>query len=597
MADELKLSRGWNHLGEIAKTLGDLRGLRTVIHELIQNADDAPAVTRMRFTVTDELLEVWNDGEFERCSDLTAPECELLGGRGFRCDFHSFRDMGSGDKRNRAGTTGAFGMGFTAVYQLTDHPELVSNGEKWVIDETATEDARITRTAAPAGHEGTSFRLPWATSPSRFRKATHQDVVSNEAIVGFYDELVAAVPRAMPFLKHLEAIEIGCGSRGCVYEREPSSDGLIVKSSDGARWTWAILQGNCADSAEALKAQYPEQIEAARSTEVAVAFPLDADAAGGVLYASLPTEESSHLPLLINADFYPASDRKRIRFDDAPESEFNRTAIRAAARCIAADLAQLPDRVGDRAVVGVLVAALELSRRSGQEQIDSCFVEFWQEIVGELPGAMIVPVASGGYECATNVRLWREDAEVEAATVLAEIGISLVDAEFRDDWYRLRSHEVGLQELNVGDVVVRLRGAGLISRSDASQLSGGLATERGIASLWGALEVLLAQSRSTQESRKALQDCAVAPGSEGALWPLSQLLATDAETEEILGDAGAATHFLDAEKFADYPTLTGLVDVVDAGRFLELLESAEEAGTLRATLNSKLRGCPGSRGF
>ena len=33
----------------------------------------------------------------------------------------------------------------------------------------------------------------------------------------------------------------------------------------------------------------------------------------------LPTEESSHLPVsLVNADFVPASDRKRIRFDDAP---------------------------------------------------------------------------------------------------------------------------------------------------------------------------------------------------------------------------------------------------------------------------------------
>src|SRR3954454_6219498 len=122
MAEELKLSRGWNHLGEIAKTVGDLRGLRTVIHELIQNGDDAPGATRMRFTVRDDALEVWNDGEFERCSDITTPECELLADRGYRCDFHSFRDMGSGDKRNRAGTTGAFGIGFTAVYQLTDLP-------------------------------------------------------------------------------------------------------------------------------------------------------------------------------------------------------------------------------------------------------------------------------------------------------------------------------------------------------------------------------------------------------------------------------------------------------------------------------------------
>jgi hypothetical protein len=176
------LSRGFDHLGEIAKTVGDLRGLSTVIHELIQNADDAPGATRMRFTVRDDALEVWNDGVFSRCSDIATPVCDELASRGHRCDFHSFRSMGSGDKRNRPGTTGAFGIGFTSVYQITDRPELISNGEHWAIDEMAPEERRISRRAAPPHHEGTTFRLPWATDHSLFRSAIRQPPVTDESI-------------------------------------------------------------------------------------------------------------------------------------------------------------------------------------------------------------------------------------------------------------------------------------------------------------------------------------------------------------------------------------------------------------------------------
>src|SRR5438045_1955098 len=112
MSRPTTLSRGWDHLRSIARTLGDLQGADTVIHELIQNADDAPGVSLMQFTVSDDALTVWNDGEFAACSDVTTPECDSLPEIGYRCDFHSFRNLGAGDKRNRTGTTGAFGIGF-----------------------------------------------------------------------------------------------------------------------------------------------------------------------------------------------------------------------------------------------------------------------------------------------------------------------------------------------------------------------------------------------------------------------------------------------------------------------------------------------------
>ena len=59
-------------------------------------------------------------------------------------------------------------------------------------------------------------------------------------------------------------------------------------------------------------------------------------------YCSLlfPTEQSTGLPFHIDADFFPASDRKSIAFGDSydPRSEWNRAALKAAASVVAANL-------------------------------------------------------------------------------------------------------------------------------------------------------------------------------------------------------------------------------------------------------------------
>ena len=223
MTEFESLSRGWDHLGNIERTLGDLQGARTAIHELIQNADDAPGATRMRFRVGADQLEVWNDGVFERCGDVASQECEWLTARGHRCDFHSFRKMASGDKRNRPGTTGAFGVGFTAVYQFTDRPELLSNGEHWIVDEMEPEDQRIRRFVGPTVGEGTTFRLPWALERSPFREAVRQEPITAAFVSTFMEELVATVPAAMPFLKKLHSIELVDSNRSRTFEQEVNS--------------------------------------------------------------------------------------------------------------------------------------------------------------------------------------------------------------------------------------------------------------------------------------------------------------------------------------------------------------------------------------
>jgi|SRR5216683_921643 len=121
-------NRGISYHGNLGRVLRDLTGFATLMFELLQNADDAGATT-VRIDVGRDALVVVNDAVFSDCGnqDLLPEDCLYLAEFGHRCDFHSFREVASGDKRDRADTTGAFGIGFTAVYQVADTAALISN--------------------------------------------------------------------------------------------------------------------------------------------------------------------------------------------------------------------------------------------------------------------------------------------------------------------------------------------------------------------------------------------------------------------------------------------------------------------------------------
>lgn len=127
------LSAGHELLPTLGNDLRDLSGLHTLVYEMMQNADDAEEATEMVFDVTDSDLLVQNDGVFSDCGTPEASECAgvVLNGEHVRCDFHSFLKISGQAKRQKAGTTGAFGIGFTSVFQVTDYPELLSAGRHW----------------------------------------------------------------------------------------------------------------------------------------------------------------------------------------------------------------------------------------------------------------------------------------------------------------------------------------------------------------------------------------------------------------------------------------------------------------------------------
>src|SRR5881296_2003492 len=208
--------RGTDHLGFLGAKLRDLLGYSTLAYELIQNADDAPNTTSMSFDVRDDALIVDNNGSFADCNSLEEFECPWKRdpAKNRMCDFHRFQNVASGDKREEANTTGAFGIGFTAVYQITDQPQLVSSNRHWTICEDRPEEERI---AECIGCEvchaptipNTRFILPWASPPETIlRKKLRVSCVNKEVPGEVFEELQRSIPTAMLFLKKLTAISL-----------------------------------------------------------------------------------------------------------------------------------------------------------------------------------------------------------------------------------------------------------------------------------------------------------------------------------------------------------------------------------------------------
>jgi len=160
-----------------------------IFKELIQNADDAGA----------KCIEFIIDWRTHECSKLQYPQFRELAGPAMLVfndavftdeDFEGLKKLGQGGKRTTLRKTGRFGLGFNSVYNMTDHPSLISqeyvcffDPHGSVVPETSTKDPgrrwklkefvdpAFLQLYTPGGIEsqqesfnGTLFRFPFRTA-------------------------------------------------------------------------------------------------------------------------------------------------------------------------------------------------------------------------------------------------------------------------------------------------------------------------------------------------------------------------------------------------------------------------------------------------
>lgn len=386
------LSKSSDYLDTLATTLRDLGGPNTIPHELAQNADDAGNATTLRFSVTDDALLVWNDGTFTDCGEDT-DTCPWER----RCDLHAFRQFAGRTKAQDTATTGAFGVGFTSVYQITDAPELLYDDEHWLLDETAAPDERLRSCEGACGREhnqsGTSFVLPWAREASPLREALTVPAVGEEEIAALEAALLSDTTRTLMFLQNIGRIEVFTRSRSYTATRQPTGAGFTIADDERERH-WLTLTADFADRGQELIVRAGGLINPERSTAVTIAISADGDMRPGVLFATLPTESPSGLPGHVNASFYPKTDRKSVRFDTGHESDWNRAAIEAVAKGLACAARHLADTIGITRLWELLGAITELDRRGEHDQVNHA-AAYLQQLKRVVPDLEVVDTVDG----------------------------------------------------------------------------------------------------------------------------------------------------------------------------------------------------------
>ena len=100
----------------------------TILKELLQNADDAKA-TKM-YIILDKRTHGMHKLPSDEWKDLQGPALLVWNDSIFQeKDFEGIQELGLGSKRSEAETIGMYGIGFNAVYHLTDCPSFISTEE------------------------------------------------------------------------------------------------------------------------------------------------------------------------------------------------------------------------------------------------------------------------------------------------------------------------------------------------------------------------------------------------------------------------------------------------------------------------------------
>ena len=557
MAEVKSLSQSINFLGFLRGQLNGLHGIPTLCYELIQNADDVkdedgnPAATKISFDVCDDALYVYNDGVFREI------------------DFERMQKVSWGNKREEEGTTGAFGLGFISVYQVTDSPEIFSSGRHWQFVPNGPEDERIRQTTMIT-HE-TKFRLPWAFETSEVRKELGIPAVLREDLESFKEQINRSIESAALFLKQVTVLELKRNGKLIrKIETVREKDQLLL--ADGSQTViWRIFEGRFEADANEMRRRYGEVIEKKRQSTVKIAVP-DNPRENGLLYAFLPSETLTGLPFHINADFYPTQDRKRIIFGDGYKSEWNVSAFRCAAQIMAVHCEELLSIYSNQEFWEF---SERVNKASSQDGTIPEVSQFWELLKAQIEVKNSV-LTNKEITVVPSEAIFLDTRELRnAEKILSNLGLNIVHSDLRS-WMNLL-RETGVRLLTLSDICEIFQKNALIERKELSEMPEGLRTLEGWEVLWEAINNLWSRASSyeKQQCRALLMQISIALGDDGALHPPADLFSADQLTRDFFSSFSPVVWYQEGKSPPSF--LTELIPHFSLGDGLDLLQEVQDS--------------------
>lgn len=460
---------GPNFLGVIDAFLTSLRGFGVMALELIQNADDAGA-TEIELDITDTALVVRNNSTFVGCSNIKSDEeCSRdAEANGRICDWHSFRDIASGAKTEReSAVIGRFGLGFTAVYQITDNPIVESLGTSLRIE----PDKRLGFWGKVPNTPDTKFTLPWAMNPKSPVRIKLRSVPGLKAsdLDRIHNEIVTTSAESLIFLRNLRKISVSRNGKSVRSFLMTVEDGInrrsIKQQPSGGTQTFFFASSQDSENLRQLEIEFPQEIGSQgrrRSTEIAIPIEFDQNYRG-LVYAYLPTQRRTFMPLNINADFFPKHDRKDIILESEknldPHSEWNSALIHNAATLLSENLMPLYEVLEYKRFWSLIhsIHAVYLDSSGYAAKVHPIFASFWNRFVIKAQFIPIIPLeAREDVSVLPSVaRLLLGEDIKQKRSAAVQLGLNIVSSSLIRHYKVLE--ELGLENLNFEEIVEGLK--------------------------------------------------------------------------------------------------------------------------------------------
>ena len=416
------------------------------VDELIQNADDSRSCC-MELLLGEKGLYVWNDGKQFSEEDVS-----------------SICSIGLSNKDLTQ--IGTFGIGFIAVYNYTDLPEIYSGNKRFRIRDYGKRediDNVDSKVAKQIDKDRTVFRLPF------------KDRLRQEDIAGLKKGLCNLEKRFLLFLRHLETVrwcderDGQTGSYSC--RRQPHD---TIRNADQVELT-ASMNGNNQLSEETFlvfrrEVQPPqvvidELLQQAKADEedeekhriqrsakqqqpIEVAFKLIDGRITAmdscVLFAYLPTQRETHLRFLIQGRYQTTPAR-----DNMPtENPWNQWLVQETADFLPEVLEQL--KVG-----GLLQPMFFNVLPVEDDSVPAEFAPIAEALKEAMKDRPFVPTQDGGYAKAESVFY----PHTEALRKLIESSWLHPDSSWLHPDIRRNTrcfevmHDAGVREINVSQVL------------------------------------------------------------------------------------------------------------------------------------------------
>jgi len=525
------ISRGINHLGFLNQILRDLKGYNALINELVQNADDAPKTKTMTFNITQDYLIVENDGSFSDCGDagnksnICNYEKNENGPK--KCDFHRFRSVASRDKREQENSTGAFGIGFNSVYQITDHPQIISAGRHWIFNDDKENEDRIDICEGCGFCKGddvpnTRFVFPWAKdSTSIMRKNLNLNSITNDEIEKFKITLLDHIPNVLIFLNNIDTIIIKC--EGIVIEKfnkELQIEKIIIFNKDNTKKNiFKIYTDNFKENANKLRQDFGKLIDKKKKNIVQVAFPLNVnDNIEGLLYATLPTEVMSGFLYHINADFYPKSDRKGIIIDDDYQSKWNKAIFDKVSDILIKNLEQIAKDIGHIYFWKMIDMMINISESETTDKWNIIKKNISKKVIESLDSKNVIFTTKEEWKNNLSCKIFKKNDEYILSDFITSHGIDLPHEVIRKYYNHLRKY-VKIKEFTIDDFVRIMEEIGLTKIVDLKNVNEFYENEKLIELLWQELIYLY----SPVDKDAPIRRISLAPDQNNVLYPFNSI--------------------------------------------------------------------------